>query len=120
MTTGNRITSVLMAVAMAVAASANVYAQHDGVPAFDMNPTCRGGAAEEGVNAEDQKVTFETCIQQERRAQEELKTSWSTFAASDRHDCASAAEMDGPPSYVDLLVCLQDRKFESGRQEASP
>lgn len=120
MTTGNRITSVLTAIGLAVALSAPSYGQHEGVPAFDMDPTCRGGAAEENVDAADRKATFETCIQQERQAQDELKASWSTFPASDKRDCTSAAEMDGPPSYVDLLVCLQDRKFESNQQKASP
>jgi hypothetical protein len=52
----------------------------------------------------------------EQQAKDQLETQWLGFVNSDRVTCTSEAvgnkadaEAD-PPSYVDLLTCIQDRE----------
>jgi hypothetical protein len=53
----------------------------------------------------------------EQLAKGQLETQWSGFVASDRVMCTGAtvgskSDADSvPPSYVDLLTCLQDQQL---------
>jgi hypothetical protein len=48
-------------------------------------------------------------VHDEQQALDQLQTQWSQFAPSDRVMCTSeTTEGEGvPPSYVELLTCLQ-------------
>jgi hypothetical protein len=77
-----------------------------GVPVLDMNPTC-GSAARRVLTGTDSAAGRETCLASERRAREELEKRWSSFNAADRTSCGRLVTMGGPPSYVELLTCLE-------------
>jgi len=77
----------------------------DGVPNLNVKPTCQAG----GVAAVGQGSHLEACMQSEEAARDQLKKSWAEFLASDRTQCVGTATI-GPPSYVDLLTCLEMKR----------
>jgi hypothetical protein len=74
----------------------------DGVPRFDIGPTCRTAA--DGVLA---GRTEESCRKDEAAAQKELDGKWKNFNGADQARCTSLVHQGGPPSYVELLTCLE-------------
>jgi hypothetical protein len=77
----------------------------DGVPALNVKPTCQSTE----VAAVNPGQTLDTCLQKEEAARDQLGKSWASFPARDRTECTAAATI-GPPSYVDLLTCLEMRQ----------
>jgi hypothetical protein len=75
----------------------------DDVPKFDVARGCKG----------DNTNTSQRCVQDEQRARDQLQSQWSQFTASDRIMCIGEAKdiSSVPPSYVDLLSCLQTQQF---------
>src|SRR5215831_7068676 len=72
----------------------------DRVPNLDFMPGCQ------------QAVTVTTgslkgCIRDERNARKVLTRSWARFAPQDQMRCTEETNLDGTPSYVELLTCLQ-------------
>ena len=43
----------------------------------------------------------------ERTAQDQITKTWSQYAPPDRTDCVGMVRTGGPPSYVELLSCLE-------------
>ena len=43
----------------------------------------------------------------ERTAQDQITTTWSKYATADKTDCVGMNRTGGPPSYVELLTCLE-------------
>jgi hypothetical protein len=78
------------------------------VPELDMRPGCQAVASQELDLAD--KPTVQSCLDEEQVARHQLEGIWSTFSASDRRDCTAGVQTDGPPSYINLLWCLQDAK----------
>jgi hypothetical protein len=80
----------------------------EGVPDYDMARGCRMESADPSLGLD---ITNKECLRQERSARDQLQAQWSQFAPSDRAMCTSAARITGgtPPSYVDLLTCLQEQ-----------
>ena len=76
---------------------------NDQLPVFDVAVSCRA-AATAGLAADE---SYQSCMNDERSAREELTRKWSAFASNDRGRCAAEASEGGLPSYVELLVCLQ-------------
>ena len=74
----------------------------EGVPIYDF---------ERGCGMENSIVPTKECLRQERSARDQLQAQWSQFAPSDRAMCTSESRITGgtPPSYVDLLTCLQEQ-----------
>jgi hypothetical protein len=72
--------------------------QVDSATAFDPNA---------GLNA-----TIKRCADDERAAKDQLQTQWSQFAPSDKKMCMglTTADASTPPSYVELLTCLQGQQ----------
>jgi len=75
----------------------------DTVPMFDVSISCR--AASQVAIADSQN--YNGCMHDENTARTQLIQGWSRYPAADRTQCTSEASMGGPPSYVDLLVCLE-------------
>lgn len=78
----------------------------DSVPKFNMNPTCEA-AASGAVSAGRDK---EACRGDERTAQDQVTKNWSQYSARDKTDCVGMERKGGPPSYVELLSCLEIMK----------
>lgn len=71
----------------------------DSVPKFDIARNCR---VESPAGADPN-----TCIQEEQEALTELQNQWTTFGAVDKVTCTKETSMDGTPSYVELLTCVE-------------
>ena len=94
-----------------------VVAVADDVPQFNIERGCRVDSASAfDVNA-GMSATIKRCVNDERQAKDQLQTQWSDFANSDRVMCTSVTvgvkgdESSTPPSYVELLTCLQDQQL---------
>jgi hypothetical protein len=73
----------------------------DQVPDFNIDPTCRSA-----TNASPGR-TIEICRQDERDARAQLDKDWSRYAAKHRASCVRLSTLDGNPSYVEVLTCLE-------------
>jgi hypothetical protein len=73
------------------------------VPNFDPGPGCQIGA-QTGVELH---PNVAACVRQEQRAKNSLRKDWQSFSESDKNSCVANALSDGPPSYIELLTCLE-------------
>ena len=90
---------------MIVMSSQLVVAVADGVPNFDIARSCKlDVAATTGLSVDE---SMKSCVNDERRAKQQLAGQWSKFPASGRASCTSQESIGGTPSYVSLLTCLQ-------------
>ena len=94
------ITAVLVSL---LASASQLSAATDAVPKFDIERNCRselsGGS---GIGE-----TMASCKADEERAQDELTPRWSVFSRADKKVCIQETQIDGSPSYVELLTCLE-------------
>jgi hypothetical protein len=103
----NRIGSARMpiSVSMIVLSSQLLVTVADGVPVFDIARSCKLDlAATAGLSdVQSQKA----CINDEKRARQQLGGQWSKFRASSKAECIPQESIGGKPSYVSLQTCLQ-------------
>jgi hypothetical protein len=71
----------------------------DSVPKFDIARECRS----EGGS----QVMLEICAEDEAAARDQLQPLWIQSSAADKASCVRETSMDGTPSYVELLTCLE-------------
>jgi hypothetical protein len=89
------VTGVLLAgVSLAMAA--------ERPPQLEVGPSC-DAAASHGVNGR----TRDACMREENAAQAALNDKWKDFSARQHARCTGLVRMGGPPSYVELLTCLE-------------
>jgi hypothetical protein len=74
----------------------------DRPPQLDIDSTCRA-ASRAGLNGR----THETCMNEENEAHRALGNKWKDFTAAQQTRCTGLVRMGGPPSYVELLTCLE-------------
>jgi hypothetical protein len=86
---------------LALSASLLVTAS-ESVPNFDPWPGCFVGA-QTGVEL---RPNVAACVRHEQQARNSLLKRWHRFSMSDKNSCVAAAESAGPPSYIELLTCL--------------
>jgi hypothetical protein len=81
----------------------------DSLPRFDIAAECRseGGA----------KAVLEKCIEDESVARDQLQPLWSQSNAADRAQCVGETSIDGTPSYVELLTCLEMTRDVKKKQD---
>lgn len=72
-------------------------------PTFNVDVMCRG-AAELAVSP---GRTSEACKNDEMSARDAIVKKWTDYASADREHCSRTASLGGPPSYVELLTCLE-------------
>jgi hypothetical protein len=75
----------------------------DGPPKLDVTPSCNA-ASRGAIWAGRDK---ESCLADERAAEDTLTQNWSKFSATDKTQCIGNVKTGGPPSYVELLSCLE-------------
>lgn len=78
----------------------------DSVPKFDVERTCRPVATMGGLPGRNAPA----CRRDEQDARNKLKDDWSQYSGEDRSRCAGFVRVGGPPSYVELLTCLEMAK----------
>ena len=74
----------------------------DRPPTLDVEPSCRA-AERSGVTGR----TSDNCMRGENQAKATLNDKWAQFSARQQARCTSLVQMGGPPSYVELLTCLE-------------
>lgn len=72
-------------------------------PNLDMRPGCRA-AVNAGVGL---GRDMDSCLRSEEAARDKLKEGWKNFLAEDRRSCTGMTQMGGPPSYVEVLTCVE-------------
>ena len=70
---------------------------------LEVGPSCEAAAQGSVILGRDKKA----CLGDETTAQDTLKQNWSKYAASDKNDCVGMVTTGGPPSYVELLSCVE-------------
>ncbi|SEF89590.1 hypothetical protein [Bosea lathyri] len=75
----------------------------DGPPRFDIEQTCRN-AGEPAVAG---RPPNQACRDDERKAETTLQQRWSQYPAASRVTCVESTGLGGPPSYVQVLTCLE-------------
>jgi hypothetical protein len=71
----------------------------DSVPKFDIVRECRS----EGGS----KAVLDSCAADEAGARDQLQQQWVQFNPQDKSVCIRETNIDGSPSYVELLTCLE-------------
>ena len=71
-------------------------------PQLNVDKSCDAAAAH-GLNGR----TRDACMREENAAQSALKDKWKNFSARQHTRCTGLVQMGGPPSYVELLTCLE-------------
>src|SRR5258708_39032256 len=70
----------------------------DQVPTLDVGPGCKATDVAE--------MSQTACVDDEKKAREDLLKQWRQFSASDKAMCTDSTK-DYDPSYVELLTCLE-------------
>jgi hypothetical protein len=96
-----------------VLASQLVIAVADNVPQFNIERGCRADNTNTSGLSVGLDEPTKRCIHDEQAARDQLLAQWSQFAPPDRTMCtANETDVPGtPPSYVDLLTCLQGQQL---------
>ena len=88
----------------------------DGPPKLNIVPSCEAaarGAIVAGRNKD-------ACLGDERAAQEALTKDWAKYDAANRTQCIGNVKTGGPPSYVELLSCLEIMRDAKAIRRNSP
>jgi hypothetical protein len=104
---------MLISFSMIVLTSQLVIAIADNVPKFDIARGYRIDSASAFDPNAGLTATIKRCVDDEQQAKGQLETQWSGFANPDRVMCTESTTNDNstPPSYVELLTCLQDQQL---------
>lgn len=86
--------------------SSPVHAVADAVPRFDIAASC--GSADKSATGIGRPV--QACRDDEEKARTALEMRWSEYPARARTTCTEGASLGGPPSYVQLITCLEMTK----------
>ena len=85
-------------------------AMADAVPKFEIARECQS----EGGTNEMQK----RCADDESQARDRLQTEWVQFTPGAKIQCIQETSMDGTPSYVEFLTCLEMERDVRVEREA--
>lgn len=107
----NRIAVACLLLVLDVAVAAA-----DDPPKLDVNMTC-AAAAQYSISAGRDK---EACLGDESTAQATLTQNWSKYNADDKSQCVGTVKTGGPPSYVELLSCIEILRDAKQIREGEP
>jgi hypothetical protein len=74
----------------------------DRPPTLNVEPSCQA-AERSGITDR----TSDNCMRGENQAKATLNDKWTQFTARQQARCTNLVQMGGPPSYVELLTCLE-------------
>ena len=75
----------------------------DGPPRFDIAASCR----DVGKSGVDIGRPASACVADEEKARDQLQAKWSQYPLAARDSCVDGAKLGGPPSYVQVITCLE-------------
>jgi hypothetical protein len=88
----------------------------DDPPILNMGPSCDAAAAGAISLVRDKQE----CMREEGAAQDSLTKNWSQYLPADKTLCVGMVAKGGPPSYVELLSCLEIMKDAAAIHKAEP
>src|SRR6266851_4829515 len=88
----------------------------DDPPILNMGPSCDAAAAGAITLVRDKQE----CMRDEGAAQDLLTKNWSQYLPADKTLCVGMVSKGGPPSYVELLSCLEIMKDAAAVHKAEP
>jgi len=77
------------------------------VPVLNVEALCKATVEDDKANGIADPQDFSTCMEDEKKAQQQLGAIWATSPGDVRNHCETTASIEGSQSYVDLLTCLQ-------------
>jgi hypothetical protein len=86
-----------------LALSAHVVLVADKVPQLSFEQSCRAAVEAAATPNRDENA----CLADERQAKAKLEQEWTKFTAAQRQHCTRLSTTGGPPSYVELLTCVE-------------
>jgi len=98
-----------ISISMIIVSSQLVVAVADRIPEFDIARNCKLDVAAGAAISLDQSV--KSCVNDEKRARQQLGSQWSKFSAASKAECVPQEQIGGTPSYVSLVTCLQMGKW---------
>ncbi len=87
----------------ALTLGANLVGAAERLPQFDLVQVCKSGGALWGTS----RQASESCVRSEQEARTTLEKSWNEIVLDDRKNCSLLVSTGGPPSYVELLSCVE-------------
>jgi len=78
----------------------------DSPPKFNAAPGCKAAAAINQSMDLSVSQSYESCMNDENSAREELVKTWSKYTPQEKSRCIGQTEVGGTPSYVEVLECL--------------
>jgi hypothetical protein len=103
---------MIIPVSSLIIASQLVIAVAGDFPKFDIARGCKIDSTSAFDLDAGMNETIKRCVSDEQQAKDQLETNWSGFATADQTMCTASTTNDSsiPPSYVELLTCLQDQQ----------
>jgi hypothetical protein len=104
---------MLISISTLILASQLIVTVADNVPNFNIERECKVDSAAAFDPNAGLDATIKRCADDEQKAKDQLQTVWSQSAPSDKKMCMAVATDDAstPPSYVELLTCLQGQQI---------
>ena len=93
-----------------------VRAGADDPPILNMSPSC-DAAASTAISIGRNK---QACMDEEGKAQDLLTKNWSQYRPADKTQCVGMVSKGGPPSYVELLSCIEIMRDAATIHKAEP
>jgi hypothetical protein len=87
-----------------------------GPPTLQVGQSCEAAGRGSVVLGRDKKA----CLADETTAQDTLNQNWSKYAATDKNECVGMVTTGGPPSYVELLSCVEILRDARNIRNADP
>jgi hypothetical protein len=88
----------------------------DSPPKLNAGPSC-DAAAQGAISLGRDK---EACMGDEREAEDVLTKNWSQYTRAHKTQCVGMTSKGGPPSYVELISCLDIMKDAAAINKADP
>ena len=76
-------------------------------PKFNVAPGCKAAAAINQVMDLSVSQNYTSCMEDEEDARQQLVRNWASFSPKDQARCVGQTQVNGMPSYAEVLACLQ-------------
>jgi hypothetical protein len=101
----------------AIAAATQGIAAAGGPPELDVRPSCRAAdRVSLAAGTDKPRSDMRACLEDEQTAKVALLKTWPQFSPITRTQCVGMNRTGGPPSYVELLTCLEVMR-DAGKSE---
>ena len=76
-------------------------------PKFNVAPGCKAAAAINQAMDLSVAQNYKSCMDDEEDARQQLVQNWSSFSSQNQARCVGQTQVNGMPSYAEVLACLQ-------------